>query len=56
MVLSIDNLGILNNFILFGTGKTEAPAEEGAVPAYLLDREHETQVWNNVKNQMVNRH
>jgi hypothetical protein len=26
-------------------GKTEAPAEDGAVPAYLLDREHETQVF-----------
>merc|ERR1719495_2037596 len=27
-------------------GKKDAPAEEGAVPAYLLDREHETQAKN----------
>merc|ERR1719419_1392712 len=27
-------------------GKKEAPAEKGAVPAYLLDREHETQAKN----------
>merc|ERR1719466_579781 len=27
-------------------GKKEAPADTGAVPAYLLDREHETQAKN----------
>ncbi len=46
MFLNLVNIPMLicsqiNKYFL---GKKEAPADQGAVPAYLLDREHETQV------------